>query len=142
MPFPRRKQQELEERQAEVEYELRCLLNKPGQCVTELYVVNQKPHWVLFPECGQCDAVQSSDMWCFVLNVIHTVVFTFRGRLESEGTRSRAEADEGAGRCHRTEEPDHQHLGSGQAEVHRKKSNTWGFHIHRFLCRINATLFF
>ena len=28
--FPRTKQQKLEERQADVEYELRCILNKPG----------------------------------------------------------------------------------------------------------------
>lgn len=31
---PRTKQQRLEERQADVEYELRCLLIKPGQCGT------------------------------------------------------------------------------------------------------------
>lgn len=32
--FPRSsfKQQNLEQRQADVEYELRCLLNKPGEC--------------------------------------------------------------------------------------------------------------
>lgn len=28
--FPRTKQKQLEDRQADVEYELRCLLNKPG----------------------------------------------------------------------------------------------------------------
>lgn len=34
MPCPRTLQQRLEERQADVEYELRCLLNKQGQCVS------------------------------------------------------------------------------------------------------------
>lgn len=31
---PRTKQQKLEEKQADVEHKLRCLLNKPGECVT------------------------------------------------------------------------------------------------------------
>lgn len=31
MCTPRAKQQNLEEKQADVEYELRCLLNKPGE---------------------------------------------------------------------------------------------------------------
>lgn len=42
MPFSRTKQQKLEERQADVEYELRCLLNKPGQCVTLFLLIYLK----------------------------------------------------------------------------------------------------
>lgn len=44
VPFLRTKQQQLEEKQADVEYELRCVLNKPGQydaiCVTLLLFIS------------------------------------------------------------------------------------------------------
>lgn len=46
-PHCRAKQQNLEERQADVEYELRCLLNKPGVCSllflnTHLHIIGEK----------------------------------------------------------------------------------------------------
>lgn len=45
----------------------------------------------------------------------------FSERPESGGLRSRAAADGRAGRHHRTEEPDRQQLGSGEAEVGRRE---------------------
>lgn len=69
---------------------------------------------------------------------------TFREGLESRGSRTRATADGRAGRHHRTEEPDHQQLGSGQAEVQREKrnNNTLCLHIHRFFHVIMLKFYF
>lgn len=42
----RTKQQDLEQRQADVEYELRCLLNKPG--MYEIMCICIKHHFLIF----------------------------------------------------------------------------------------------
>lgn len=65
VPCPRALQQKLEERQADVEYELRCLLNKQGYlflfsiwyflylCGSKpLKITSQESDWVQFPECS------------------------------------------------------------------------------------------
>lgn len=59
--------------------------------------------------------------------MLHSSSSTFSERLESGGSRCRAAADGRAGGHHRTEEPDRQQLGSGPAEVRRRRNET----IHR-----------
>lgn len=74
MPFPRTKQQKLEERQADVEYELRCLLNKPGQCVTFFWLIYLKMVTVINLKSGPFLGVNM--LYCYIIITI-TVGPTF-----------------------------------------------------------------
>lgn len=107
----RAKQQNLEERQADVEYELRCLLNKPGVCSLGLWTHRRHTHSAHTHLIFKKRIYSGFHFWFFL-----------RERLDGGGQRSGAGAHGGAGYHHWTEEPNCKHHGPGPAEV----SDDWG----------------
>lgn len=118
-PFPCSfKQQNLEQRQADVEYELRCLLNKPGKAAPRLLLPPLLPLGLHLWDPRSSELLQPCNCLSFL------GVWLGREGLDRGGPGEGAGADAGAGDHHRAEERHRQLPGRGPAEVRSEAG--WG----------------